>query len=84
MQPLLILNFDWFWVCVGGGEKCIPYFDQKPERNRPLERSSHKWGVILEWILEREDGKVMDWIHLAQDRDQLCALVNMVMNLGTE
>jgi hypothetical protein len=35
---------------------------------------------ILKWILERWDG--MDWIDLAQDRDQWGALVNKVMNLG--
>jgi hypothetical protein len=28
--------------------------------------------------MERED---VDWIHLAQDKDQWQALVNMVMNL---
>jgi hypothetical protein len=38
--------------------------------------------AILKWILLREiewDG--MDWIHLAQDRDQWRVLVNTVMNL---
>jgi hypothetical protein len=29
----------------------------------------------------REDGGGMDWIDLAQDRDQWRVLVNMVMNL---
>jgi hypothetical protein len=24
---------------------------------------------------------VLEWIHLAQDKDQWCVLVNMVMNL---
>jgi hypothetical protein len=35
--------------------------------------------TILKCILERSDG--MDWIDLAQDRDQQRALVNTVMNL---
>jgi hypothetical protein len=33
--------------------------------------------IILEWRL----GKVVDWLHLAQDRDQWRTLVNTVMNL---
>jgi hypothetical protein len=35
---------------------------------------------ILKWILEKWDGDGMDWIDLAQDRDQWKALVNTVMN----
>jgi hypothetical protein len=34
--------------------------------------------TILSWILRK---LVMDWIHLAQDRDQWWAVVNTVMNL---
>jgi hypothetical protein len=33
--------------------------------------------IILEWILRKQ---VVDWIHLAQDRDQCRALVNKVIN----
>jgi hypothetical protein len=35
--------------------------------------------TILKWILERWDG--VDWIDMAQDRDQWKALVNTVLNL---
>jgi len=35
--------------------------------------------VILERILEKESGEIMDWIHLVTDRDQWWAVVNTVM-----
>jgi hypothetical protein len=52
----------------------------KPEGKRPLERPSVGGRVILKWILEIGWGG-MDWMDLAQDRDQWRALVNMVMNI---
>jgi hypothetical protein len=36
-------------------------------------------GQYKKWILERWDG--MDWIDLAQNRNQWRALVKMVLNL---
>jgi hypothetical protein len=35
--------------------------------------------IILSWILKKWNG--MDWIPLAQDREQWMTLVNMVLNL---
>jgi hypothetical protein len=39
------------------------------------------WWTILTWILREIGWDGIDWIDLAQDRDQWRALVNMVMNL---
>jgi hypothetical protein len=53
----------------------------KPEGKRPLGRPSRRWE---DWIRmdHREIGwRSVDWIQLAQDRDRLWALVNIVMNL---
>jgi hypothetical protein len=51
------------------------------EGKRPLGRPRHRWVDNIKMEL-REIGWVgMDWIDLAQDRDQWRALVNLVMNL---
>jgi hypothetical protein len=46
----------------------------KPEGKRPLVDS-------IKWLLREIGWGSMDWIDLAQDRDQWRAVVNMVMNL---
>jgi hypothetical protein len=51
-----------------------------PEGKRPLERPRRRWEDNIRMDLQREWGGV-DWIDLAQDRDQWRALVNTVMNL---
>jgi hypothetical protein len=37
--------------------------------------------VILRWMFRKWKGGCMDWIDVAQDRDRLRALVNVVMKL---
>jgi hypothetical protein len=49
----------------------------KPEGKRPLERPRRGWVDIIKMDLMGG----MDWIDLAQDRDQWRALVNTVLNL---
>jgi hypothetical protein len=53
----------------------------RPEGKRPLGRARHRWVDNIK-IDHREIGwDGVDWIDLAQDRDQWRALVNTVMNL---
>jgi hypothetical protein len=52
-----------------------------PKGKRPLERPRHRleYGIRMG---PREIGwEGVEWIHLAQDRDQWWAFVNMVVNL---
>jgi hypothetical protein len=50
----------------------------KPQGKRPLVRSGRRWKDIRMGLKETGWGSV-DWIHLAQDRDQWQDFVNTVM-----
>jgi hypothetical protein len=52
----------------------------KPEGRRPLGRFRRRWEDNIKINLREIGWGGMDWIHLAQDRDQWRALVNTVMN----
>jgi hypothetical protein len=51
----------------------------KPEGKRPLGR--RRWVDNIKMDLREIGWNGVDWIDLAQDRDQWRALVNTVMNL---
>jgi hypothetical protein len=53
---------------------------EKPEGKRSLEDLGVDGRIILE-LIRKTGWKGVDWIHVAQDRDQWRALVNTVMNL---
>jgi hypothetical protein len=56
----------------------------KPEGNRPLGRPRRSWVDNIKIDLREIGWDGMDWINLAQDRDQWRALVNMGMNLRVQ
>jgi hypothetical protein len=70
-------------ACSTFGEKRNAYMILvgKSEGKRPLGRPKHKWEDNIKMDLREMVWGGMDWIDLAQDRDQLRALVNMVVNL---
>jgi hypothetical protein len=55
-------------------------FVGNPEGERPLERPRHRWVVNIKMDLGEIGLGGMDWIDLAQNRDQWRALVNTIMN----
>jgi hypothetical protein len=53
----------------------------KPEGKRPLGRSRRRWENDIRMDLREIGLEVVNWMHLAQDRDQWRAVVNTVINL---
>jgi hypothetical protein len=65
------------------GEKWTAYriLVGKPEGKRPLGRPMRKRVTTIKMNLRDIGWNVVDWIDVAQDRDQWRALVNTVLNL---
>jgi hypothetical protein len=53
----------------------------KSEGKRPLGRPRRRWGDNVKMDLREIGWDGINWIDLAQDRDQCRALVNTAMNL---
>jgi hypothetical protein len=53
----------------------------KPEGKRPLGRSRHRWVHNIKMDLGEIGWDGVDWIDMAQGRDQWRAVVNTVLNL---
>jgi hypothetical protein len=65
------------------GEKRNAYniFLGKPEGKRPLGRPRRRWVDNIKMDLREIGWDDVDWIHMAQDRDQWRALVSTVLKL---
>jgi hypothetical protein len=68
MEKLPHYNFSWT-------------VSLQKQRKRPLGRRRRRWEDNIRMDLRKIRWRGMDWIDLAQDRDQWRALVNTVMNL---
>jgi hypothetical protein len=65
----------------GGDENCIQILVEKLERKKLFGIPRHRWEDNITMDLREIRFGVVDWIHLAQDRDWWWAVVNTVMNL---
>jgi hypothetical protein len=61
-------------------EKCIKMF-YKSEGKRPLGKHRGRWWDNTKMDLTEIGWESVDWMYLAQDRDQWWAVVNTVINL---
>jgi hypothetical protein len=53
----------------------------KPEGRRPLGRPRRRWAGNIKMDLREIGGDGVDWMDMAQDRDQRKALVKTVLKL---
>jgi hypothetical protein len=53
----------------------------KPEGKRPLGRQKRRWVGNIKMDLRNIEWDGVDWIDMAQERDQWRALMNTVLNL---
>jgi hypothetical protein len=56
----------------------------KPEGKRTLGRPRRRWVDNIKMDLREIEWDGVDWIDMAQDRDQRRALVNTVLNLRVQ
>jgi hypothetical protein len=63
------------------GEICTIFWLEETEGKRPFGRPRHRWEDNIRMALREMRWEVVDWILLAQGRDQWRAVVNTVMNL---
>jgi hypothetical protein len=55
----------------GREEKCIQYFlIGISEEKRPVGRPTHKWEDNIRMDVRERRREVVDWMHVAEDRDQ--------------
>jgi hypothetical protein len=67
---------------VGEERKLYKVLVGKPEGKRPLGRPRRRWENGIRIDLRETDWEDVEWVPLAQDRDQWRAVVNAVMNFG--
>jgi hypothetical protein len=65
----------------GSDEKYIQNFSQKSDGKKPHMRPRNEWEDSTELNVKGGGCDSADWIHLAQDKVQWQAPMNMVMNL---
>jgi hypothetical protein len=70
-------------ACSTNGEKMNAYrvLVRKSKGKRPLERPRRRWEDNIRMDLREIGWGGMDWIDLAQDKDQWRAFVNTLVNL---
>jgi hypothetical protein len=83
IRMIKLRRMKWAGHVARMGEKRYSYriLVGNPEGKRPVGRPRRRWVDSIKMDLREIGWDGMDWIDLAQDRDQWRALVNAVLNL---
>jgi len=68
-------------ACIGEMRNAYKMLIRIPEEKTPLVRARHKWEDNIRVDLREVGWENVEWMHLAQGRDQWWNHVNTIMNL---
>jgi hypothetical protein len=74
------MRYAWHVELMGEKTNAYKIFVGKPEGKRAQGRHKHRWEDNIKMNLRKVGWSGMDWIHMAQDRDQWRAVANRVLN----
>jgi hypothetical protein len=75
------MRWEGHVICMGEMRFAYKIFVGKPERKRPIGRPRRRWKNNIIMDLRQIALEGVEWIHLAQDRDQWRAIMNTVKYL---
>jgi hypothetical protein len=81
LSLILLLRFAGQVTRMGETRNAYGILVEKPEGKIPLGRPRRRWVDNIKMDIREIGWDGVDWIEVAQDRDQWRALVNTVMNL---
>jgi hypothetical protein len=84
MNPVqtIIVSPRFILLVMGEARNSYKILVGKLAGKRPFRRPRHRWEDNIGMVLRETGLKGMDWMYLAQDRDQCQVLANTVMDLG--
>jgi hypothetical protein len=66
---------------MSGREVHTKFWEENLKEKRPLGRPVPRWAGNIKMYLEEIGWEDIDWIYVANDRDQWCVLVKTAMNI---